>query len=206
MAMQYRIMQTDGETGWDKVPEFTLEHILWRSDSGIRAGGRICHDGENLYVILWAKEREIRAENTLPASPVHEDSCLELFLMPDGAEGYLNFEINPNGCLHLGYGTNRRNREDILLPDEQETFRIRTERSAEGWEVKYRIPAGFLRTFYPAFACRGILRANVYKCGDKTPHPHFLAWKPISSPTPDFHRPDCFGEMIFSEADYRNGV
>ena len=40
------------------------------------------------------------------------------------------------------------------------------------------------------------VRANFYKCGDKTAHPHFLSWNPVVSSKPDFHRPECFGELI----------
>ena len=41
-------------------------------------------------------------------------------------------------------------------------------------------------------------RGNCYKCGDRTEHPHFLAWNPVHTPTPDFHRPEFLGEMILS--------
>lgn len=197
MAKDYTIIRIDNENGKTAIPEFTLDHVLWEPDHGIRARGSICHDGRNLYVLLKAKERKIRAEYTVPPSPVHEDSCLEFFFMPDGEDRYLNFEINPNGCLHLGFGRDRQSRETVLLPDPRETFRIRTRLIPDGWEAEYRIPVDYLRTFYPGFACSGILRANVYKCGDRTEHPHYLAWHPVASPTPDFHRPECFGEMCF---------
>lgn len=36
------------------------------------------------------------------------------------------------------------------------------------------------------------LRINIYKCGDRTETPHFLSWAPISTPSPDFHRPEFF--------------
>ena len=196
MTGRYQIVRAERETEREAAPELILKP-LWYPDHGIRAGGRICHDGRNLYVSLWAKEKPIRAEYTLPASPVHEDSCLEFFLMPAEENRYLNFEINPNGCLHLGFGRDRQSRKDLLLPDEEEMFRIRAVRTEDGWGTAYRIPVSFLREFYPAFECRGILRANVYKCGDKTPHPHYLAWNPVNTPAPDFHRPECFGEMKF---------
>ena len=32
------------------------------------------------------------------------------------------------------------------------------------------------------------IRANFYKCGDKTAHPHYVSWAPINTPQPDFHR------------------
>lgn len=197
MGRQYIIARTGGEPAATGVPELQMEHILWEPDCGIRAKARICHDGQNLYVHLSAKEQDIRAEYTDPPAPVHEDSCLEFFFMPDGEVRYLNFEINPNGCLHLGFGPDRHHRENALPKDPREVFRIQTRRTADGWEAEYRIPVSFLRQFYPAFECAGTLRANLYKCGDKTVHPHYLAWNSVDTPTPDFHRPEYFGVMRF---------
>ncbi len=194
MDGEYVIPRINGTAG---IPELKMEQILWEPDCGIRAGGRLRHDGMNLYVYLYARERDIRAEYTNPPAPVHEDSCLEFFFMPEGAEQYLNFEINPNGCLHLGFGPDRQNRINALPADPREVFGIRTGRTEDGWEAEYRIPVSFLRQFYPAFDCTGTLCANLYKCGDKTVHPHYLAWKPVGTPTPDFHRPEYFGKMTF---------
>ena len=43
------------------------------------------------------------------------------------------------------------------------------------------------------------IRANFYKCADKSAHPHFLSWSPIDVPSPDFHRPEFFGELILQD-------
>ena len=40
------------------------------------------------------------------------------------------------------------------------------------------------------------LQCNFYKCGDKTDTPHFLSWNPVEVASPDFHRPEFFGELI----------
>ena len=194
---RYTIVRTEGEKEPSGIPELTLDHVLWEPDCGIRAGGRIRHDGRNLYVHLTARETEIRAEYTSPLDPVHEDSCLEFFFMPEAEERYLNFEINPNGCLHIGLGRERAGRERLFPPDPEKLFDIRTARTLEGWEVSYRIPADFLRKCWPGFDCTGTLRANVYKCGDRTARPHYLSWNPVNTPAPDFHRPEFFGEMSF---------
>ncbi len=197
MKKQYTIMRTEYEYGETAIQEAEMDQILWEPDCGIRAKGRILHDGRCLYVHLQAKEKDIRAEYLLPPAPVHEDSCLEFFFMPEGENRYMNFEINPNGCLHLGFGPDRQNRESILPPDPLHFFRIRTGRTEDGWEAEYRIPVSFLRKYYPAFECAGVLRANLYKCGDRTVHPHYLAWNHVDSQNPDFHRPEYFGEMVF---------
>ena len=38
-------------------------------------------------------------------------------------------------------------------------------------------------------------RANFYKCGDQTSHPHWAAWSPVDEL--NFHLPRCFGTIAF---------
>ena len=180
----------------DAVPELEADRILWLPDCGVRAFGRFCYDPANLYVRLWAVEKNIRAEYTAPLSPVHLDSCLEFFFMREGDSRYFNFEINPNGCLHIGYGSGRQNRS-VVSPSGADPFSIRTERTPDGWAASWQIPLSFLRLFRPDFAFAEKLRANVYKCGDLTEQEHYLSWNPVISAEPDFHRPQDFGIMTF---------
>ena len=194
--MRYTIRPVIDTPDWLSAPSLSLSHILWEPDCGIRAGGQFCHDGNRLYVRLYAREKEIRAEYTKTPSPVWEDSCLEFFFIPDQGNRYFNFEINPNGCLWIGFGAGREGRS-VLSPADPGAFGIRTERTPEGWEAAYRIPLSFLRLFLPDFAFAGTLRANVYKCGDLTAQEHYLVWNPVTSGTPDFHRPRDFGVMVF---------
>ena len=180
----------------DAVPELEADRILWLPDCGVRAFGRFCYDPANLYVRLRAVEKNIRAEYTAPLSPVHLDSCLEFFFMREGDSRYFNFEINPNGCLHIGYGSGRQNRS-VVSPSGADPFRIRTEITPDGWAASWQIPLSFLRLFRPDFAFAEKLRANVYKCGDLTEQEHYLSWNPVISAEPDFHRPQDFGIMTF---------
>ena len=193
----YTIRSVAGKPDWESIPELEADRILWKPDCGIRAFGRICHDAQYLFVCLRAAEKQIRAEYTAPLSPVHEDSCLEFFFMPEGENRYFNFEINPNGCLHVGFGHGREDSTVLFRKDMARFFEIRTGKTPDGWEACYRIPLSFLRLFWPGFSFTGILLANVYKCGDKTAHEHYLSWNPVSSGTPDFHRPEDFGAMRF---------
>ncbi len=193
----YTIRSVAGEPDWESIPELETGRILWKPDCGIRAFGRFCHDSCFLHVRLRAMEKQIRAEFTAPLSPVHEDSCLEFFLMPEEEDRYLNFEINPKGCLHIGFGRNRKDRVVLYRDDMSRFFEIRTDRTPDGWGTSYRIPLSFLRLFWPGFRFSGVLRANLYKCGDRTEQEHYLSWHPVLSETPDFHRPQDFGTMYF---------
>ena len=100
-AYTYDVMKVSGDIDWDTIPEIPINEVLWTEDYGIRATGQLCYDDEYLYVHQHAVEKEIRAENTEPLSPVYEDSCLEFFFKLDDSPNYFNFEINPNGCLFL---------------------------------------------------------------------------------------------------------
>lgn len=193
----YTICRVEGVVDWEQIPTFAIDHVQWTDDFGIRAGGQLCYDDENLYVRLFAVEDEIRAEYTAPLSPVFQDSCLEFFFGSDDYENYFNFEINPNGCLHIQTGPARGNRVSLVKGNDAEYFDIRAQRTEDGWEVAYRIPLEFLRVFWPDFAFTGDLRANAYKCGNMTVHKHYLTWNPVQSEKPDFHRPEDFGRMTF---------
>ena len=193
----YCVRSVPGEPDWEAVPLLEVDQVLWKPDCGIRASGRFCHDSLALYVNLRAAEKQIRAEYTAPLSPVCRDSCLEFFFMPEDEDRYFNFEINPNGCLYIGFGRGREDSTALYRENMRQLFGIRTERTPDGWEAFYRIPLSFLRLFMPDFAFEGSLRANVYKCGDLTEREHYLSWNPVTSETPDFHRPADFGRMTF---------
>ena len=117
--------------------------------------------------------------------------------MPEKDDRYFNFEINPNGCLYIGFGHGRADSTVLYRRDMEALFGIRPLKTPDGWEVYYRIPLSFLQLFCPGFTFIGNLRANVYKCGDLTEHEHYLSWNPVTSEAPDFHRPQDFGLMTF---------
>lgn len=150
---------------------------------------------------MRAAEENIRAEYTLPLSPVSFDSCLEFFFQIEGEENYFNFEINPNGCMCIQYG--KEDRFDIVRENGKEYFDVTTNETEDGWEVFCRIPLRFIRLFHRDYAFDRDIRANMYKCGEHTVNRHYLAWMPINTARPDFHRPECFGKMTFEEAHTR---
>lgn len=195
--MKYPILSVTGTPDWSAVPRLQVDRVLWLPDRGIRASGQICHDSGSLCVRLRAVEANIRAEYTAPLSPVCQDSCLEFFFMPESETRYFNFEINPNGCLWIGFGHSREDSTVLYRSSMKQLFDIRTDKTADGWEASYRIPLSFLCLFMPGFSFTGRLLANVYKCGDRTEHEHYLSWNPVSSAVPDFHRPEDFGVMTF---------
>lgn len=184
--------------GWDKVEPLPIDTPLWGPCGDIAAWGRVAWTPEALRVLLEARERDIRAEERGDTGKPWEDSCLEFFLSPTPGDGrYINIELNPNACLCLGLGDGVRR---LRLLGANDLLRPEVIFTKEGWSVEYRVPFDLLRMLFPAFEPKpgAVFRANLYKCGDRTPLPHYLAWNPVNSSTPNFHRPQDFGKMVLA--------
>lgn len=171
-----------------------LKHQPWLQPCDIAARGALLINGDRLYVRMEAKEKEIRAVLTDPLASVCCDSCLEFFLAPDvNDKRYFNLEWNPLGTIYLGFGAERETRIRQILPDPVSLFRAEPYRTADGWGITYSIPESFIRLYFPHFTLGQDMMGNMYKCGDDTAIPHYLAWNPLTSDHPDFHRRQDFG-------------
>jgi len=63
-----------------------------------------------------------------------------------------------------------------------------------------------IRLYWPDFRFGGDMAGNFYKCGDETASPHYLAWAPLSSAQPDFHRRQDFGLLTVAPWSERFAV
>lgn len=196
---------------WDEISPLLILNFPW-DENGYRprTGVRIFYTESRLHLQFKAYEREIRAECLNMNDPVCTDSCVEFFFNPDPEhdERYMNFEINPIGILLLGIGKDRYSRTQVtdVSPD---IFHIKTSVNRESiknyngplWSIEYSIPFTFIEQHYGKqdFAPGKEIKANFYKCGDKTRYPHFGCWNMIENPTPDFHRPEFFGSLILGD-------
>lgn len=166
----------------------------------------LCFVRERGFAVrMTSREASPRATQTEPNSSVCEDSCLEFFadFQPDApGSGYLNFECNALGTMLCCYGRpsgSGAKRVPVLklgCPHPQPRV-IRTE-TAWGWELF--IPLSMLRTIYGTadFHLCDTIRGSFYKCGDRTEQPHYGSYTRIDWPTPNFHRPESFAEMVLA--------
>ena len=166
---------------------------------------KIVRIGQGLLIKFYVYEDFTRATYTTDNQPVYKDSCVEIFIDPSGDGSYYNFEFNAMGTLLLGFGANRNNRE-LALPEITKrvkrfsslgTVPFDNLRNKSPWDLTVLIP-------YTAFWHHTILslegkavKGNLLKCGDDLPVPHYLTWNPISTPHPDYHRPEYFGTFDF---------
>ena len=109
---------------WEEIPALQVDNVLWLPDSGVRMTQQLCYDAKYLYVRQQAWEQRIRAQRTGYLQQVCEDSCMEFFFAPLGEERYFNLEINPNGCVRLGFGTAEGPRTQLVPRDMEQYFAV----------------------------------------------------------------------------------
>lgn len=163
--------------------------------------GRVARTKDALVVDFRVSGLDLRAQNMEDNGRQWEDSCVEVFIKDPEKADYYNFEINALGKVLACYGPVREGR--TRRPQEQMKKILRfahleggplDKEGVQTWRVGVVIPFELIGVD-PGNLPHSI-RANFYKCGDKTAHPHYLSWSPIDTPKPDFHRPEFFGELL----------
>ena len=211
----YKIRRVDAEfppgdaaAPWPAIPPLAVDRYLWLAN-GYRppVEARLCWTARFLHVRFRVEETRVRVRYTEFQDPVYKDSCVEFFVdaFPDLGLGYINFETNAAGTLLAAFGPDRSRREP-LWPEDLAEFEVSAsiggpvdgEHGAGVWTLEYRVPLGLFRKLYGREIVSGHrAAANFYKCGDETEIPHYGAWSEVKTPSPDFHRPEFFGEIVF---------
>ena len=110
----------------------------------------------------------------------------------------MNFEMNSRGAFLSAVRTDRKNKTPIheIAPDDMP--RVTPFKGEDHWGVEAFFTLEFIKLAFgvEGFKSGDVIKGNFYKCGDETPVPHFGMWSPVDNETPDFHRPEFFGELI----------
>lgn len=159
---------------------------------------------ETHFAVLYhVRGLDLRAAAMDDNGHVWEDSCCEFFVADPSDGTYCNFEMNCIGTLLNAKGAGRSGRvqrpQESLDRVRRFSTLPRREYSSDGeifsWSAGMLIPFDLMGI--DAADIPSSVRANFYKCGDNTAHTHFLSWNPVGCPSPDFHRPEFFGELLF---------
>jgi hypothetical protein len=204
------------DANWDKSPWSGTEPLLINRYVGEKpvhfptTQFKVAYDDTALYVIFHVDDQYVRAVAVEHNDQVCRDSCVEFFFSPgrDVGRGYFNLEMNCGGTT-LMYFQQQPGKDSIHIPaNECEAIQIAHSlpkivapeiQEPVTWTVEYRLPLTIIERY-----CRmdrpsqgTVWRANFYKCGDLTSHPHWLSWAPVKVQPPDFHRPEFFGVLEF---------
>lgn len=199
--MKYMVSIVSGKPDWDQIRKVQVDQYPWGRDYMPKTNASVIlweQGGSGIIVRMECMEKNPEAKHEKNDAPVYEDSCLECFLNfdPDNTDAYINLEANANGVLLCEYG---KGREDRIKLSQMQCAppAVQVKRLEDRWICYFIIPMQTIHSLYGKlwFLPGDKIRGNFYKCGGKTAHPHYGSWCPIDSQQPDFHRPDCFGDM-----------
>lgn len=196
---------------WLKIEPMNIDQFAGRKpDHFPRTQAKLAYDVAALYVIFKVEDRFVRALAEYYQGAVYEDSCVEFFFTPgeDLSMGYFNLEINCGGTALFHHQKRRKVDEIPVSKADFDSLSIAHTlpkivkpeiKEAVTWVVEYRLPFKILSSYTQIKTPQtgSSWRANLYKCADKSSHPHWLTWSPVDTPKPDFHRPEFFGRLIF---------
>lgn len=182
----------------------TIECVNWKEEYPYRplTAISIAHSGTHIYIDFAVRGNYLRAVNFENNSSVHQDSCVEFFVCPNGELPYYNFEFNCIGTIHAAKRMDRHSGCPLSAPELNSVKRYpscgtKPFEEVEGmfaWNLLVAIPLEVMGLKYEGKPIA--MKGNFYKCGDLTSAPHFLSWAPINTPNPDFHRPEFFANII----------
>ena len=196
---------------WLRAPEARLTHYMGEKPEHFPdTRVKLAWDDSAIYVIFRVKDKFVRSVHRNHQDPVYRDSCVEFFFIPgeETGMGYFNLEMNCGGTMLFHHQTAPRTGSVSIRNEQIEQVMVAATlppiidpeiEQDTTWVVEYRIPFSILGEYHdfeiPEKGMRW--RANFYKCGDDTSHPHWLTWAPVDLPNPDFHQPEYFGWIEF---------
>lgn len=198
--MNYTVKKSNSPIDWNNIPKADIKSYTWGCEYRPETYGQLCLTDNGFTVKMTCVEKNPRAVYENHNDMVCQDSCMEFFVnfAPEKeGTGYLNFEANSKGTLLLFYGPDRFSRTPVvemgLTPPT-----VNAKVFENHWEYTIDIPFEFINAVFGKneFKSGDVLKANFYKCGDHTDSPHYGSWNPIVNETPDFHRPEFFGDLV----------
>jgi hypothetical protein len=194
---------------WSDIAPLFIEKYKWvQNNYAPKVSVRIFHTSRFIYLYYHVPENRVAIRHTSFGSEVYKDSCVEFFVnpFPESSPEYVNIEINALGVMLIGVGKDGDDSKRYYFKaTEVEGFEtvssikhpVVGDHGSASWDLHVKIPKSFFEKHYGRGFSDKTTIANFNKCGDETEFEHYGSWNEISSPTPNFHLPQYFGELIF---------
>jgi hypothetical protein len=195
---------------WESIPPISIDKYKWMDNKytpTVRV--RVFHTASSIYLYYHVPESRITVKRTSFGSEVWKDSCVEFFLnpFPESSDEYVNMEFNALGVMLIGIGKDGDDSKRYYFKQNEvggfETISsikqpVTGSNGSDHWQLFVKVPKGFFEKRYKKTFTDKATIANFNKCGDETEFEHYGSWNEIVNPTPNFHLPQYFGELIFS--------
>lgn len=199
------------EPAWFSAPDVGPFVFPWyESGKKEQTVAKLLWDEEHLYAAFLCEDAHIWAVHTERDSSVWLDDTVEVFTAPDPdqPQSYFNIEMNVLGAFLDQFHPEG---PEVEVEEEWNGVGIRIATSRVGtlnddsdedayWILEVAIPlANFSHVAKRTPPSPGdVWRMNLNRLGGQT-NQQYSQWTASSTPKPQFHAPDDFGQVIFSD-------
>src|ERR1700676_1719980 len=188
-------------SAWETAPPVCFS-ADWQGKNAEKAGETevgLLLNGEFLFVRFDARYRSITVFADGEASgrrdQLWERDVCEIFLQPRGSHPscYKEIEVAPNGLwidLEIAPGEKRDLRSGLRR-------RVNINEQTKQWQGIVALP---LKSLVGRFEMPAVWRVNFFRVEGAEEPRFYSAWRPTNTPTPNFHLPEAFGALVFTEA------
>ena len=196
---------------WNDTPSFgPFKFPWWKEGKREQTDARMLWDDDYLYVLYQCDDAHISAHFTKRDESVYKDDCVELFTAPDptAPKVYFNIEMNVNTAIldryhppHVrGKDLPKWDAKGIVIKASINGTKNDDTDVDKGWILEVAIPfANFANVTGQRFPKAGdVWNLNLNRCGGST-NQQYSQWSPSGTNRPNFHVPEAFGRVIFSQ-------
>lgn len=189
------------ERAWETAPPvcFAADWQGKKADRQRETRVRLLWNAEFLFLRFDARYRGITvfadAEPSGRRDGLWDRDVCEVFLQPPGsaARAYKEIEVAPNGFwidLEIAPG-GKRNLQSGLRR------RMNIEERKKQWDAVLALP---MKSLVARFEMPAVWRVNFFRVEGAAEPRFYSAWRPTNTPEPNFHVPEAFGALVFTEA------
>ena len=186
---------------WETAPPvcFAADWQGKNADGQRETQVRLLWNAELLYLRFDARYKSITVFPDAAPSGRRDglwdrDVC-EVFLQPPGsaARVYKEIEVAPNGFwidLKIAPGEKRNLRSGLRR-------RVNINEMQRQWHAILALP---MNSLVAHFELPAVWRVNFFRVEGAAEPRFYSAWRPTNTPVPNFHVPEVFGALVFTEA------
>jgi alpha-galactosidase len=186
---------------WETAPPvcFSADWQGKNADTRRETEVRLLWNAEFLFVRFDARYRSITVfadgEPSGRRDGLWERDVCEIFLQPRGSHSsyYKEIEVAPNGLwidLEIAPGEKRDLRSGLRR-------RVSIDERTKQWQGILALP---MKSLVARFEMPAVWRVNFFRVEGAEEPRFYSAWRPTNTPAPNFHVPEAFGALVFTEA------
>ncbi len=189
------------ERAWETAPpiRFSADWQGQNADARRETEVRVLWSPDSLYLRFDARYQTITvfadAEPSGRRDQLWDRDVCEVFLQaPHSAPRcYRELEVAPNGFwidLDIAPGEKRDLRSGLRR-------RASIDEGKRQWSAVLAVP---MKSLVEKFEMQSVWRVNFYRVEGEAEPRFYSAWRPTNTPQPNFHVPEAFGALVFTES------